>query len=133
MKTVSRSVKIKLNDKYYLLEEGDKISVSGTRLEKMEEEAGEEESKRSGEVIVEAAVHRRYLLVSCNNEEDRCFSPSSANDNYMLYFLDRLCNSKRFNNRSYNVKVVKKIPKGCRKMSLETFLKELIPVPEKKS
>ena len=102
-----------------------------TRLTKMEKEAGIEESVLSGEIISEAAVHRRYLLVSCNDEEDRCFSPSSANDNYMLYFIERLCNSKRFNSRSYNVKIVKKIPRGCKKMSLETFLKELISVPEK--
>jgi len=189
MKTISKSIKIKLDGEFYLLEEGDRIDILPggkadghtvesiakkhdvevgliekqleigkkvefehtkdkkisaeialdhleeipdyyTRLDKMEKEAGIEESKEA-EVLTEAAVHRRYLLVSCNGEEDRCFSPSSANDNYVLYFLDRLCNSKRFNNRSYSVKIVKKIPKGCRKMSLETFLKELIPVPEK--
>lgn len=102
-----------------------------TRLKKMEKGAGVKESKEVNNVITEAAVHRRYLLVSCNNEEDRCFSPASANDNYMLYFIDRLCKSKKFNNGSHRVKIVKKIPEGCKKMSLETFLKELIPVPEK--
>jgi rubrerythrin len=103
-----------------------------TRLDKMEKDAGVEESKEYREIITEAAVHRRYLLVSCNDEEDRCFSPASANDHYVLYFLERLCNSKRFNSRSYKVKIVRKIPKGCKKMSLETFLKELVPVPEEK-
>ena len=93
----------------------------------MEEEAEAIEES----VLTEAAVHRRYLLVKCAGEEDRCFSPSSANDNYILYFLERLCGSKRFNSRSYKVKITKKIPNGCKKMSLETFLKELIPVPEK--
>jgi hypothetical protein len=112
-----------------------------TRLRKMEEEARTElgledeheevaESINRNEMLTEAAVHRRYLLVKCHCQEDRCFSPSSANDNYMLYFLERLCNSKRFNSRSYGVKIVKKIPKGCRKMSLETFLKELMPIPK---
>lgn len=105
---ITEDAEVTINNKKYLIESGDIVKV-----------------------LSEAAVHRRYLLVS-RNGEDRCFSPSSANDNYILYFLDRLCNSKRFNNGSYKVKIVKKIPDGCKKMSLETFLKELIPVPEKK-
>lgn len=112
--SLSEDAQITLDGQIYLLEEGDRISVL------------------SDEVISEAAVHRRYLLVSRNKEEDRCFSPASANDNYMLYFLERLCNSKRFNNGPYRVKIVKQIPEGCKKMSLETFLKELIPVPAEK-
>lgn len=115
---LSEDVQIILNGQIYLLEEGDLINVTP--------------NDKKDKVITEAAVHRRYLLVSCNGEEDRCFSPASANDNYMLYFLERLCNSKRFNSGSYRVKIVKRIPKGCKKMSLETFLKELMPVPAKK-
>jgi len=104
---VSEDVEININNCKYLIESGDIINV-----------------------LTEAAVHRRYLLVS-DGKEDRCFSPASANDNYMIYFLDRLCKSRRFNNGKYKSKIVRKIPDGCKKMSLETFLKELIPVPEK--
>jgi len=96
------------------------------RLKKMEKEAGIKEEKQT---ITEASVHRRYLKVS-HNGNDRYFSPSSANDNYMIRFLERLFNSKKFNNGSHKAKIVRKIPSGHKKMSLETFLKELIPVPE---
>ena len=84
------------------------------------------------DVIEEAAVHRRYLEIK-NGEECNYYSPASANDNYMLYFIDRLFKSRKFNNKKYKSKIIRKIPAGNKKKSLETFLKILMPVPEKKS
>lgn len=131
---VSENIEITLNGEKYLLEEGDRVDVipGGKTNKKTIGDITKKHNapKKAGNTITEAAVHRRYLLVSDGNE-DRCFSPASANDNYMIYFLDRLCRSKRFNNGNYKVKIVRKIPNGCKKMSLETFLKELMPVPEK--
>lgn len=106
---VSESVEVNIGDHRYLLEAGDNIKV----------------------LTEAAAVHRKYLMVS-DKDGDRYFSPSSANDNYMLYFIDRLFKSKKFNNGHCKVKIVHKIPAGYKKMSLETFLKELIPIPERK-
>ncbi len=81
-------------------------------------------------IITEASVRRRYLKV-INGDEETYYSPASANDNYMLYFIDRLFKSRRFKNGQYSVKVVNKVPSGFKKKSLETFLKELLPLPAK--
>lgn len=109
-----------------------------TRLNKMEDEAKkelgleDEENKEITEgIITEAAVHRRYLRIT-EKDEDRYFAPSSANDNYMLYFLERLLKSKRFDNGEHKAKVVERVAPGHKHMSLETFLRELIPIPVKK-
>jgi len=108
-----------------------------TRLKKLEDEAKEElgleneEESITEDVLTEAAVHRRHLKIF-DGKEDRYFAPSSANDNYMLYFLERLFKSKKFDNGEHKAKVVEKLPAGCKSMSLETFLRELMPVPEKK-
>lgn len=104
-----------------------------TRLKKMEDEAkqelGIEEDDK--EVVTEAAVHRRYLKISDKNG-DRYFAPASANDNYVLHFLERLFKSRKFQNGDHKAKVVERMPSGQKHLSLETFLRELIPIPEKK-
>lgn len=100
---VSEDVEIDADGQKVLLEKGDRISI-----------------------LTEAPVHRLYLKVMCDGEE-RYYSPSSANDNYVVRFLARLFNSNKLNSNSYEAEVVSNVPSGHKKMSLETFLKRLLP------
>jgi len=99
---ISKETFININNKSYLLEPGDRITIN------------------------EASVRRCYLKITHNNE-DQYYTPASANDNYIIRFLERLFNSRKFKNGSYKAQIVTKIPAGYKKKSLETFLKELIP------
>jgi hypothetical protein len=120
-----------LNESYDISEKLNKILNSEDHETQVDEHINESNLELESKVIEEAAVHRKYLEIK-DGDECTYYSPASANDNYVLYFINRLFESKKFNNSEYESKIVNKIPAGCKKKSLETFLKTLIPIPENK-
>ena len=100
--TVTANCKVKLDDQVYELEAGDRI-------------------------IVEGAIIRKVLKVG-EGDEARYFIASSASDNWLIYFVQRLCAQYGC---AKNVSVVSAAPNGKRPRPLRVFLDEIAPTPQR--
>lgn len=101
---VSEEVDVILDGDLYKLEKGDVITFAAL-------EEG---------IVSEAAVKRCYLHVTDGDREYYVTAPS-ANDNYLIRFLARLCRD----NYDYDAEVVESVPPGGKRRSAETFLRSL--------